>query len=183
MSEVPELACDHEEADTRLLLHAKHAGQHFSSVILRSPDTDVAIISLSLATKIQANVCLLSGTSGKEKLVDIDNLAATLGGRAVEALPGYHAFTGCDSVSAFYSKGKVKTWKVAKTEACFLEAFEELGKSFTLTAETLHKLEQYVCALYGYPKLNSVNEVRYRAFCLGSGARGMPHTVVCESTP
>ena len=28
VSSVPELECDHEEADTKLLLHAAHAGQN-----------------------------------------------------------------------------------------------------------------------------------------------------------
>lgn len=45
-TEVVELECDHEEADTRLLLHAKHASDHgFSVVVTKSPDTDVHVPS------------------------------------------------------------------------------------------------------------------------------------------
>ena len=37
----PVLDSNHEEADTRLLLHAKHAASTHDTLIIRSPDTDV----------------------------------------------------------------------------------------------------------------------------------------------
>lgn len=40
------LKSDHEEADTRLLLHAKHASYDHSRIILHSPDTDVAVLCI-----------------------------------------------------------------------------------------------------------------------------------------
>ena len=41
---VPELRSNQEEADTRLLLHAHHAAtHHVLAIIVRSPDTDVAV--------------------------------------------------------------------------------------------------------------------------------------------
>ena len=43
---VDELECDHEEADTRLLLHALYASRDNHNVIVQSPDTDVAMIAL-----------------------------------------------------------------------------------------------------------------------------------------
>ncbi|CAB4005754.1 Hypothetical predicted protein [Paramuricea clavata] len=49
-SEVQEcrvLESDHEEADTRLIVHAAHASFDHSSVTIKSPDTDVAILALS----------------------------------------------------------------------------------------------------------------------------------------
>ena len=39
-----ELATDHEEADTFLLLHAKHALTIFSSIITKTPYTDVFLL-------------------------------------------------------------------------------------------------------------------------------------------
>ena len=33
--------CDHEEADTRMLLHAKHASRDAQRVVIPYPDTDV----------------------------------------------------------------------------------------------------------------------------------------------
>ena len=46
IEECEELYSDHEEADTRLLLHAKQASRNHNHVIIRSPDTDVFILLL-----------------------------------------------------------------------------------------------------------------------------------------
>ena len=43
VTEVPDLFSDHEEADTRVLLHAPQAARAFSSVTIKSPDTDVMV--------------------------------------------------------------------------------------------------------------------------------------------
>lgn len=53
VQDVPELHSDHEEADTRMLLHAAHAhGKGFKTIVINSPDTDVAIITLYHAPKL-----------------------------------------------------------------------------------------------------------------------------------
>lgn len=43
LSAVEDLTCDHEECDTRVFLHAEH-----QTVVIKSPDTDMAVIALSL---------------------------------------------------------------------------------------------------------------------------------------
>jgi len=43
----PKLRSDHEEADTRLLLHAKHAATTHPRIVIQSPDTDVAVLSVA----------------------------------------------------------------------------------------------------------------------------------------
>ena len=47
-SEIDSLFTTQEEADTRMLLHAKHAADKSSSTIIASEDTDMFIICLSL---------------------------------------------------------------------------------------------------------------------------------------
>ena len=42
----------HKEADTRLALHAYHAAESFDTVIVKLPDTDVAIILIGLVIVI-----------------------------------------------------------------------------------------------------------------------------------
>ena len=42
------LRSNHEEADTRMILHAKHAARANRGVILQSLDTDVLVLSVSL---------------------------------------------------------------------------------------------------------------------------------------
>ena len=55
VSPVPELFSNHEEADTRLILHAQHAAlAGITQVIVKSPDTDVAVIATRLCIQLYA---------------------------------------------------------------------------------------------------------------------------------
>ena len=77
---VPELECHQEEADTRLFLHAQHAASSRSAVvIIRSPDTDVAVIGCSLAAQIPAQVLLHTGTKERRRYISLSSVAARLG--------------------------------------------------------------------------------------------------------
>ena len=54
---VPELACDHEEADTRMLLHARHMGQAgHTNIIIHTPDTDVFLIAQRRSMQASSSV-------------------------------------------------------------------------------------------------------------------------------
>ena len=64
--EIPELRCDHIEADTRLFLHAKHASQTHATVLLSSTDSDVFVIGLCHAEAIPATIFLEMGNYGLE---------------------------------------------------------------------------------------------------------------------
>ena len=44
---VTALHCDHEEADTRMLLHAKHASRDAQRVVVQAPDTDVLLLCVT----------------------------------------------------------------------------------------------------------------------------------------
>ncbi|KAM9323033.1 phospholipid-transporting ATPase FetA-like [Pholidichthys leucotaenia] len=58
---VPELTCDHEEADTRIALHCCHASNTYANIAVKSSDTDVAIILLSLMADIGSDIYFLTG--------------------------------------------------------------------------------------------------------------------------
>ena len=80
-----------------------------------------------------------------------------------EALPGLHAFTGCDSVSTFSGKGKQSAVKVILKDEGLCETMRELGQSYTVSEELMEKCEMYVCSLYGKSGAD-VNDVRYALF-------------------
>jgi len=69
-----------------------------------------------------------------------------------EAMPGLHAFTGCDSVSAFAGKGRVSAFKLLCKDQKYQQAFTDLGRSWQLTDGTHKVLETFVCHLYGEKK-------------------------------
>ena len=106
-NDVPELQCCQEEADTRLFLHAKHASDAGSTVVIvRSPDTDVAVIGCFLASQVTAQLLLHTGTKHRRRYISLSAVAERLGTDVCRALPGFHAFTRCDSTSAFSGRGK-----------------------------------------------------------------------------
>ena len=46
--------CNHEEADSRMLLHASHTVQHeHHAILIRTVDTDVVVLAVSLAQELQ----------------------------------------------------------------------------------------------------------------------------------
>ena len=54
------MACDHEESDTSVFLHAQHAAQEHQTVVIKSPDTDVAVIAVSLQRDLQCRLYFLT---------------------------------------------------------------------------------------------------------------------------
>ena len=75
VTEVPDLFSDHEEADTRLLLHAHQAAQVFSSVIIKSPDTDVMVLSLAKSKDFHGCLLLfMTGSGSNNRIINITEL-------------------------------------------------------------------------------------------------------------
>lgn len=164
---VESLKCTHEEADTRVILHANHASQTYETIVIRANDTDVEILAIHYEQFISAKIILRSisssGGTTRTRLVDIKKVANGLGQAVSSALLGLHAFTGCDSVSCFVGKGKAEALSLCKNNTNFQNAFQELGENFSVSNTLAICLEQFVCKLY---KTNQecVNESRYQLF-------------------
>ena len=58
-NEVFSLRSNHEEGDTRLLLHANHAAATYDKVIIKSPDKDVLILVIAMQLQIQKEIFFL----------------------------------------------------------------------------------------------------------------------------
>ncbi|KAJ8277588.1 hypothetical protein GJAV_G00077100 [Gymnothorax javanicus] len=110
VSPFDDLACDHEEADTRLLLHAKHAAEKYDAVAIKNPDTDVGIIAISLNFKIPADLYFMIGVRNRHRIIDLQKITTALSPRLSSSLIGLHTFSRCDSTSAFYGRGKKKAF-------------------------------------------------------------------------
>lgn len=162
---VSELACTHEETDTRILLHAKHAADHGqTTVIIRSPDSDVAILACHFQDRISARLLVLKTTKTRTFFLDIPKITEMAGEQLCSALPGLHAFTGCDSTSCFTGKGKKGPLKLCCIDRECCEAMANLGRSFDVDAAVLVGAERFVCRIYGSTQ-TEVNECRYHLFC------------------
>ena len=109
--------CDHEEADSRLLHHAKHAlNEGMTYINIVSNDTDVIILALGVYHKLRADhvfdeMTIEFGMGKNKREISIKNLANSLGQARSQALIFLHAFSGCDTISAFKSIGKKKAYE------------------------------------------------------------------------
>lgn len=99
---IESLCCDHEEADTRMLLHAKHASEEgFHSVAIRTPDTDVIVILVGLQSQILCGLYVETGVGDRKRLIDVEKVSDALTPGSQKALIGFHAFTG-ENFESYY---------------------------------------------------------------------------------
>ncbi len=103
--------CSHEEADTRLLIHAFDAQRcGHQRIKIRSNDTDVIVLAVSEFNTIQAERLWVAYGTGKTfTYLPIHVIAQSLSEEEAKALPLLHALTACDTVSFFCGRGKRTT--------------------------------------------------------------------------
>ena len=164
--QVDVLCCSHEEADTRLILHANHAiSEGFEAAVIRSPDTDVAVIALGLSHSVAGRLIFRTGTQQRTRFIDLTALGVHYGPDVSSSIIGMHAFTGCDSTSAFCGKGKTKALNLITSNPSLAAAMRQLGTAISPPENLLPACEEFVCALYGKPQASHVNTLRYQLFC------------------
>uniref|UniRef100_UPI00358F38F6 uncharacterized protein n=1 Tax=Myxine glutinosa TaxID=7769 RepID=UPI00358F38F6 len=170
VSDVADLASTQEEADTRILLHAKNASGNYSSIIIVAEDTDVFILCLAFQRKIDCDMYIKCGSATRIRCIDVKKVADAIGQNVCASLIGLHVYTGCDSVSAFSGRGKLAALKLLKENVQFQAAFTKLGQDWTLSAELLAYLEMFTCRLYvAQTDIAHVNEMRYQLFRIKNG--------------
>ena len=92
--EIPRLCSDHEEDDTRMVAHARHASQLFSTIVIQSPDTDVFFIALNASVEIDANLSFETGVGKGRRIISISSIRQHFGDQWCSSFIGLHAFTG-----------------------------------------------------------------------------------------
>ena len=159
--EVTELKSTQEEADTRMLLHAFHAANAgCKAIIITADDTDVLVICLGLNSNFPYPIYQKRGTQNLVRFLDIGKLARAIAKSICNAVVGLHAFTGCDTVSAFAGRGKLSAFKQMKASTTYQEAFSQLGQSWDLSADLFQKLQEITCHIYvSSAHTSSVNEL------------------------
>lgn len=184
MQPISELESTQEEADTRILLHAAHAAKsRFASVVIVSEDTDVLVLLLAFKSFIPSSVFIKSGSQTRVKYIDISRVVERVGASVCRSLPGFHAFTGCDTVSAFAGRGKVAGYRIVKQNAEFQEMFQHLGMFWNMSDHLYHSLQKFTCAMYcSNPGTSDINELRYRLFCLKRGDVDSNQLPPCNDT-
>ena len=167
---MPTLFCKQEEADTMIFLHCKLASARFCEAIIHTPFTDVFVLTLEFARSLNCELFIKTGVKDKNSIISISRiiykLKVTYGFQEseiiIQSIIGFHAFTGCDTTSAFWRKGKVPPLRIVLKNSEFMMTFAELGNNWEIDKiSLLSKIEVFACAVYGCTSCNSANKLRY----------------------
>ena len=165
VSLVEALCSNQEEADTKLLLHAKHMldSDDRKLVLVRSPSGDVDIQVLYISTFLeeseQKRIYIDFGNGKSRKILHLDSV--DMNSDLKSALTGFHTFTGNDYLSCIFRKSKKLCWKALLKSNKFVQMFKELGNEWELKEELISLLEEYICSLFGKNKMKDVNLLHY----------------------
>ena len=101
--------CNIEEADERMLLHVNHATKQFSKHLIKTVDSDVIVISVTVFNQLQGvNELWIEFGRGKTlKYIPIHEIVNSLGKVSSREVSFLHALSGCDTTSAVAGKGKL----------------------------------------------------------------------------
>lgn len=163
--------CSHEEADTRIFLHVGHAVKMgVKAVIVNANDTDVLVIAVNTFPHLQElglqKMWIGFGQGCHLKYIPIHELFLILSPEKASGILFFHAFTGCDIVSAFRGKGKKSAWqtwdicteasKIFTKLSCFPPKIED---------SDMKMLEKFVIMMYDRSStVETVDEARFNLF-------------------
>ena len=134
------LFCKQEEADTRIFLHCKHDSARFREVIIHTPHTDVFVFALGFAHSLNCELFIKTGVKDKSRIISISRIIDKLKGNygfqeseiIIQSIIGFHAFTECDTTSAFWRKEKVQPLHLMLKNLEFIMTFAELAKNWEI---------------------------------------------------
>ena len=114
-AEVAGLTCTQEEADTRMLLHAAHtADLGAPAVVMKSSDSDVAVVTLSVSHQINTQLIFRTGMQHRTRYPDLTAIGRGLG-QKVCSTRTLHVY----STGAFTGRGKVSGFKLLQEDESF----------------------------------------------------------------
>ena len=111
----------------------------------------------------------------KCRFYPINNMCRSLGEPKSRALLMFHAYSGCDTTSAFSAKGKKSTWGAWQAYDDATVIFVSLAKhpfqQLDVDCQQFQKLERLTVIVYDKSSpLCSINQVRKELFCHGNRA-------------
>ena len=170
---------DHEEADTRIFLHIKEISRTgLKDIMIRTVDTDLIIIAISLYHSLDVSQLWIDFGSGKNRgFIPIHDIAFDPVKRM--GLRFFFAFTGCDQVSFFAHITKKTAWKMWQVFPEVNESFAKLSNEPTeeTLRESLPVIERFVILMYNRTSnCTSINECRKDLFCKGRTIDKIPPT-------
>ena len=140
--------CNHEEADTRLVLLAL---QQQTDAIIVAKDTDVLVLLVCAYKKYHVRHKWYFMYDA-EKYADVGAICDFLEEDVCLALPAFHTITGCDTTSYFYRAGKLRVFKKVNADKTKLNLLDALGKEKELTFEDLGNIKMFIRSVIYFGK-------------------------------
>ena len=161
--QIPQLCSKQEEADTKMFLAVNFACScGCRSITIHTVDSDVAILAYYYARILSKPLYIKIGTGKNERIL---NFEAPFEESLPISLPGLHAFSGCDPMSAFHGIGKVKWLSLVKSHKLYCDALCILGEIPIVQDAISDTIEQMVCTAYGFENKVNIDDVRYKKCC------------------
>eukprot|EP00795_Rhopilema_esculentum_P011083 gene11083-biopygen13452 len=137
--------CNHEEADSRLVLQACEKD---TVVVVVAKDTDVLVIIVH-AYAIVKPCSKWFMKIDHEKYVDVEKVYVEksdyiLGEKVLMHLPHIHSILGCDTTSFFYGFGRVKLLKKVMKNQGSLDLLSSLVESKELDLQSIKDIIVFV---------------------------------------
>lgn len=150
----------HEEADTRLILHVADAARRgYTKVMIRTVDTDIVIIAVAAFQHI-------FGVGKHLRYLSVHDISCSMGQEKSQALLAFHSFTGSDQTSFFARKGKKTAWEAWNMFKQITPIFHGLSSAPSVSAVSdAMPIKRYVAIMYDSTSTcTNVNEVRQDHF-------------------
>ena len=166
--------CNHEEADSHLLLHAAHClATGHERIMVTTVDSDVVVLAIFAAAALNPLYKLeklwVEFMVGKKRYyIPAHELASTMEPEKVRAMPIFYAITGCDTTSEFKGKKEKTAWETWNAFPEVTQAFLSLMDERELSRDNFNIIQHYVCIMYSRTsKYMKVTEAR--RFMLAQG--------------
>jgi len=180
--DVEDLQSNHEEADTRIILHASYAQKTGSDcIVISSPDTDVLLLLLHHHKAIGANeVYMSTGRSGihtdSKRLIPIHSLYNTLSQEQHNVMLTLYCLTGCDTTSSFYGKGKRKAFKLLMQHSSKYQSLQDMGEEASLSSTQYSACVVFLADLYSSNGCTTLNAIRCTKALNSVAPKNLPPT-------
>lgn len=163
--------CTHEEVDTRIFVHARHAAmEDRKALMIKANESDVVVIGIAVLKSLKElgleKMWIDFGKGANLRWIPVHEVVNTIGPEKASGISLVHAFTGCDVVSAFRGKGKKSAWQTWNVCKEVSNTFTKLSQCVAdLDEADLHNLEKFVVLMYDRSSADtSVNDAKLNLF-------------------
>ena len=138
------------------------------------------MLAVAICQKLNiSEVWVAFGTGKCQRYIAVHEIARSFGPEKLLALPVFHAFTGCDTVSSFARIGKKSAWKIwEKNSDIAREFFAVCDGPEVLTSHIMDTFERFTILMYDRASmLTCIDSCRRELFtCKGQPMAALPPT-------